>query len=94
MTEKSLDKGPEGDIKAKSMSPVIAEELLLDGNLGLTGSATLLANDVLQLNSDHAEYPGEDHTTHPPPGGLRDIMSVRTWLSMVQCEEDEVAPTG
>jgi hypothetical protein len=26
-------------------------------------------NDVLQLNSDHLEYPGEDHTIHPPQGG-------------------------
>lgn len=39
---------------------MIVDELLLDGNPGLAGSATTLANDILQLNSDRPEDSGED----------------------------------
>jgi hypothetical protein len=44
----------------QSVSLMIVDELLLDGNPGLAGSATTLANDILQLNSDRPEDSGED----------------------------------
>jgi hypothetical protein len=43
-------------------------EEFLYGNPGLTGSATTLTNDFLQLNSDHPEDLGEDHIIHSPLG--------------------------
>lgn len=48
--------------------PHIAEKLLLNGNLGLTGSAITLVNDILQLNGDRFENLEEDHTIHSSPG--------------------------
>jgi hypothetical protein len=64
-----LDKGREGVVEVESTSLTVAEEPLLDGNPCMAGSATMLANDVLQLNSDHSEDPREENTIHPPAGG-------------------------
>lgn len=67
--EVPLDEGLEGGVEVESTSLASAEELLLNGNLDLTGSATMLANDVLQLNCYRPEDLEEDHTIHLSPGG-------------------------
>lgn len=46
-----LDEDPKGNVDVERTSLAVAEKLFFDGNLGLTVSATMLANDVLQLNS-------------------------------------------
>lgn len=55
-----LDKGREGVVEVESTSLTVAEELLLNGNLGL-------ANDILHFNSDRPDDLGENHTIHSPP---------------------------
>jgi hypothetical protein len=96
--ERPQDKGPKGVVEVESMSLAVVEELLLDGNPGLATNTTMLANDILQLNSDHPEEPREDHTIHLPLRG--DSKRRRVGEDMVvkgvalQCEEDEVAPAG
>jgi hypothetical protein len=55
-----LDKGSKGGVKVESTSLTVAEELLLNGNLGL-------ANDILHFNSDRPDDLGENHTIHSPP---------------------------
>ena len=43
LREVALDEGLEGGVEVESTSLASAEELLLNGNLDLTGSATMLA---------------------------------------------------
>lgn len=65
-------------------------------NLGLTGSATTLANDVLQRNRDCLEDPIEDHNIHLPLG--RDSVGRLVGQDVVakglQREQDVVVPAG
>lgn len=60
-----MDEGPKGYVEVHSASLTVVEELLLDGDLGLTNSATTLAS-ILQLKSNGPEDLQEDHTIHPP----------------------------
>lgn len=46
-----LDEGPKGNVDVERTSLAVAEKLFFDGNPGLTVSATMLTNDVLQLNN-------------------------------------------
>lgn len=79
--EVPLDESLEGGVEVESTTLTIAEELP-DGNLGLTTSATTLAFDILQFNSDRSEDLGEDHTIHPPLGeDSEGYASVMTCLS-------------
>lgn len=64
-----MGKGPKGNVEVESASLAIAKGLLLDGNPGLTGNASTLANNILQLNFDGLKDPEEDHSIHPLPGG-------------------------
>lgn len=67
-------------------------------NLGLAGSATTLANDVLQRNRDCLEDPIEDHNIHLPLGrhseGRRVGQDVVAKGVVLQREQDEVVPAG
>lgn len=49
--EVPLDEGPKGYVEVHSASLMVVEQLLLDGDLGLTNSATTLAS-ILQLKSN------------------------------------------
>lgn len=62
-----LDKDPKGDVEVEGMSVTVVEELLLNSNPGLVGNATTLVCDVLQLDGDSSEDPGEDYTIHLMP---------------------------
>jgi hypothetical protein len=55
----------ESDVEVEGVCLMVAEEFLLNGNLGPASSATALVEDVLQLDGDGVEDPGEDDT---PPG--------------------------
>jgi hypothetical protein len=45
--EVPLNEGPNGSINVESESLTVIKELLLDGNLGLMGSAATLTDDIL-----------------------------------------------
>lgn len=60
LREVALDEGLEGGVEVESTSLASAEELLLNGNLGL-------ANDILHFNSGRPNDLGENHTIHSPP---------------------------
>jgi len=67
----ALDEDSESGVEVESTSLAVAEELVLNGKPGLASGATALADDVLQLDGDGAEDPGEDNTVHPAPRGHR-----------------------
>jgi hypothetical protein len=64
----TLDEGSAHDVEVESTSLTVDEELLLDGNPNPTGCAAVMDN-VLELDSERVEEPGEDDTVHPSPSG-------------------------
>jgi hypothetical protein len=73
-------------------------ELLINGDPSLTGCATALTDDVQEVESDHAEEPGEDNVVHSPPMGESEGSGIRGDMVVKgitpQRQQDEVAPTG
>jgi hypothetical protein len=63
----TLDEVSTHDVEVESTGLTVYEELLLDGNPRLTGCATMLMDDVLELDGERVEEPGEDDTIHPAP---------------------------
>lgn len=53
----------------ESMSLTVAKDLLLIGNLDLTGISTTLINNAMHLNGDRLEDLEEDRTIHLLQGG-------------------------
>jgi hypothetical protein len=53
------------------MGLVVTKEPLLDGNPSLMSCAAALTNDILELNSEHAEEPEEDDVVHLLQAGER-----------------------
>jgi hypothetical protein len=61
---------------------VVAEEPLVDGNPSLTGYAATLTNDILELDSERTEEPGEDDVVHPLQVGRAEAATSEvTWSS-------------
>jgi hypothetical protein len=55
-------------VEVKSSSVPVPEELFLEGEPRLTAHVRLVADDVLELDSDSSVEPGEQHGVHQGPG--------------------------
>lgn len=91
-----LHEGLKDDVEVKGTCLNVAEELL-NGNPSLASNATTLTDNVLQLDGDGPENPGEDNAIHPTSGGDSEghhvCENVVVDSIALQGEEDKVAPT-
>jgi hypothetical protein len=55
-------------VKVQGVSVPVPEEMFLEGEPRLTVRVRLVADDVLELDSDGSVEPGEDHGVHQGPG--------------------------
>jgi hypothetical protein len=67
--EIALNKVPEGGLDMEGMSLLIADEAILHGQPGNTGSEATLMGDILKFRRDSAENPRLDQHIHPSPSG-------------------------
>jgi hypothetical protein len=63
-----LDEVLELGVEVKSPRLLVSEELIFQGNLGLTGSTATLTDDVLKFDGDGSSHLGEDNTVHAISG--------------------------
>jgi hypothetical protein len=93
----TLRKHTKFGIEVEGAGLLVAEEVILDGELGLTGGGTVVDHGVGEVSGDRAVEPWLDDDVHPSPVSKgRDGVTVdvvQRWVFGVG-EEELLAPTG
>ncbi|AQL02389.1 Nudix hydrolase 14 chloroplastic [Zea mays] len=74
--EITLDEVAKHGVEVKGTCLAVADELVLERQPGLMRRDAMFPGDVLKVNVDGAENPGDDNAVHPFPGWIVGRRSV------------------